>query len=78
MPHQFTKAMEDELRQHLSAEHVEWIALAVGMMGFLNKFMDAMGVELEQKAVDDVADLIGPTGWEIGAPHACWMVARVA
>ncbi|NJR42453.1 MAG: hypothetical protein HC767_07120 [Akkermansiaceae bacterium] len=59
--------MEEDLRQHLSEEHAEWIALGVGMMGFLNKFMDAMGVELEQGAVDDVGDIIGPTGWTIGA-----------
>ena len=35
-------------------------------MGFLNKFMDALGVDLEQVAVDDAADLIGPTGWSVG------------
>ena len=29
------------------------------MMGFLNKFMDALGVELEQGVVDEVADTMG-------------------
>ncbi|MEL6981574.1 MAG: hypothetical protein AAFO29_04035, partial [Actinomycetota bacterium] len=36
------------------------------MMGFLNKFMDALGVELEPEAIDDVANLIEPTGWSVG------------
>jgi hypothetical protein len=36
------------------------------MMGFLNKFMDAIGVELEADAVGEVGSLLGPSGWTTG------------
>ena len=32
----------------------EWIALSVVMMGFLNKFMSTVGLEIEQPVLDDV------------------------
>jgi alkylhydroperoxidase family enzyme len=40
--------------------------LAIVMMGFLNKFMHAIGVELEEPVVAEVSDLIGPA-WNPGA-----------
>lgn len=43
----------------------EWIVLSVAMMGFLNKFMDAVGVELEQPIVAEVSDVLGPA-WTPG------------
>ena len=66
VPHHYTPELGDELRNHFSAAHAEWIVMGVAMMGFLNKFMDAIGVELEPEAIEDVSDLIGPTGWSIG------------
>jgi hypothetical protein len=35
-------------------------------MGFLNKFMDAMGVELETSVMAEVVGIIGPSGWTPG------------
>ncbi len=35
----------------------EWIALSVVMMGFLNKFMSSIGLEVEQAVLDDVQTL---------------------
>lgn len=64
--HSYTPALGDELRTHYSASDAEWIVMGVAMMGFLNKFMDAMGVDLEPEAVGDVSALIGPTGWSVG------------
>ncbi len=66
VPHHFDPSLAADLRQQYSAPEAEWIVMGVAMMGFLNKFMDAVGIELEQAAVDDVAGLIGPTGWVIG------------
>ena len=66
VPHTYTPELEAELARHLKPGEAEWVVMGVAMMGFLNKFMDAMGVELEQGAVDDVADLIEPTGWSVG------------
>ncbi len=66
MPHRYTPELGRELQRHFSPTDTEWIVMGVCMMGFLNKFMDAVGVELEPEAVNDVSDLIGPTGWSIG------------
>lgn len=66
VPHHYRPELDDELERHLSADEAEWVVMGVAMMGFLNKFMDALGVELEQEAIDDAADLIEPTGWSVG------------
>jgi alkylhydroperoxidase family enzyme len=60
----------DDERANLSANlppaQVEWIVLAIAMMGFLNKFMDAVGVELEAGVAGEVQALIAPSGWNPG------------
>jgi len=66
VPADITKADVVELESFLPAEDVEWVVLSVAMMGFLNKFMDTMGIELEEAAISDVEELIGPTGWQVG------------
>ncbi len=66
VPTDITKADVAELESFLSPSDIEWIILSVGMMGFLNKFMDTMGIELEEAAIEDVEELIGPTGWQVG------------
>lgn len=66
VPHGYHRELDEELQRHLSADEAEWVIMGVAMMGYLNKFMDAMGVELEPEAVNDVSDLIEPTGWSVG------------
>lgn len=59
----------DEVRavkEYFSSAEVEWLVLSVSMMGFLNKFMNAMGVELEQDAINDTAAVLSQTGWSPG------------
>lgn len=57
------------VRQHFSASETEWLVYSISMMGFLNKFMNAVGVELEQEAINDTAELLSKTGWQPGV-HA--------
>jgi alkylhydroperoxidase family enzyme len=59
-------AEREELARHFSPATVEWIVLGIAMMGFLNKFMDAIGVELEESTVGEVDGLIGASGWAPG------------
>ncbi len=66
VPAHLTKADITDLRKHLDDDEVEWVVLGAALMGFLNKFMDTMGVELEESAVNDVKDLITNTGWKAG------------
>ena len=55
-----------ELRRHFSESDVEWVVLAIAMMGFLNKAMDALGVPLEEAVVSEVTGVIAPSGWAPG------------
>ncbi|HEX3525673.1 MAG TPA: hypothetical protein VH988_01275 [Thermoanaerobaculia bacterium] len=55
-----------ELARHYSPMDAERIALAVSMMGFLNKFMDAVGIDLEADAVEEVSPVLRPLGWTPG------------
>ena len=50
-------------------KRAEWIALSVVMMGFLNKFMDTVGVDVEQPVVSEVFDTLGD-GWTPGKAGA--------
>jgi hypothetical protein len=61
-----TAAHREELEAQLPGAGAEWIVLGIGMMGFLNKFMDGLGVELEPSTVDEVSALISPSGWSPG------------
>ena len=54
------------LARYFSPADIEWIILSIGMMGFLNKFMDATGVELEADTIAEVGALLASTGWNPG------------
>jgi hypothetical protein len=66
VPARLTVAERARLLRHLPRAHAESVVLAVAMMGFLNKFMDAMGIDLEASTVDEVSPLIGSTGFSPG------------
>ena len=69
VPCELTSAEKAELIDVYGPKRAEWIVLSVVMMGFLNKFMDAIGVELEQDMVDEVRDTMGPE-WSPGKAGA--------
>lgn len=66
IPSSLTMTEIDAVRKYFSASETEWLVNAISMMGFLNKFMNAMGVELEQEAINDTAEVLSKTGWEPG------------
>ncbi|NJM78228.1 MAG: hypothetical protein HC852_23690 [Acaryochloridaceae cyanobacterium RU_4_10] len=66
VPSDLTTSQCVALTEHFSTEDVEWIVLSIGLMGFLNKFMDALGVELESKSINEVGALLTLTGWSPG------------
>lgn len=55
-----------DLRRHFSESDVEWVVLAIAMMGFLNKAMDALGVPLEEPVASEVNGVIAASGWTPG------------
>ncbi|MEM9650957.1 MAG: hypothetical protein AAGA65_02605 [Actinomycetota bacterium] len=66
IPNRVTPELVDEAARHLSEDDLEWIVLAVSLGGFLNKFMDTMGIQLEDDTIADVQALLTPTGWNPG------------
>ena len=76
IPCELAPAERDELVSVFGHERSEWIVLAMVMMGFLNKFMNAIGVELEQPVAAEVATTLGPdwspgsAGWALADPAA--------
>jgi hypothetical protein len=54
------------MRRSFSRSDTEWIVLAVAMMGFLNKFMGAMGIPLEESMPATAQEVIGPSAWTPG------------
>ena len=66
VPCDFTADQRNELLRHFSAANAERIVLGISLMGFLNKFMDALGIDLELASVDEVAAVLHPIGWNPG------------
>lgn len=66
IPSMLTLADVEAVKQYFSLAETEWLVFAISMMGFLNKFMNAVGVELEQEAINGTAELLSKTGWEPG------------
>ena len=69
IPCELAAAERDELISVYGAKRAEWIVLGAAMMGFLNKFMDAIGVELEQAVVAEVRTTMG-RDWSPGKAGA--------
>ena len=61
-----TPAHRRDLLAHFSSADAEWMVLGVAMMGFLNKVMDGLGVELEEATAIEVNGVIAPSGWSPG------------
>jgi alkylhydroperoxidase family enzyme len=65
LPCELTAAEQAELVDVYGDRNAEWVALGAVVMGFLNKFMASIGVELEQSVVSEVSATMGPD-WSPG------------
>lgn len=66
VPSTFAAADRAALERHFTSSQAEWLVLAIAMMGFLNKFMDAMAVPLEDQIAGEAEPVIGASGWTPG------------
>lgn len=66
------------LKTYFSETELERLVLAICLMGFLNKFMDAVGVELEVDAMNDVLHILQPHGWSSGKHGTAENLSRVS
>lgn len=64
VPCDVSAAQRTELERHFRPREAEWIVFVVAMMGFLNKYMNGLGVELEQSTYSEVLTTIGPD-WSV-------------
>ena len=65
VPSELTAPERENLQRCFGPDQAEWIVLGIVMMGFLNKFMNAIGVELEAPTAAEVKTTIGPD-WSPG------------
>jgi alkylhydroperoxidase family enzyme len=65
IPCELTEAEREALEARFSPAEAEWIVMGIVMMGFLNKFMDAISVELEASSVAETRLTMG-TDWSAG------------
>ena len=66
IPANVSNNLISELRTHFNDTELEQLALSIGLMGFLNKFMDAVGIELEAESINDVSHILSSTSWTPG------------
>jgi alkylhydroperoxidase family enzyme len=71
-----TARQRADLEAQFPTAQVEWIVLAIAMMGFLNKFMDVVAVELEPEIAGHAQALIAASGWHPGK-HFAGPIANV-
>lgn len=65
VPSELTAAEREAFQRCFPPDQAEWILLGIVVMGFLNKFMNAIGVELEPTTAAETAAILGPD-WSSG------------
>ncbi len=65
-PPSFDQSNLANMRTYFSERDIEAILLGVAMEGFLNKFMDTVGVELEEETIAEVTPVISQSQWAVG------------
>ena len=66
VPGEVTPARVLAVERAIGPADAGWVATAVALGGFLNKFMDAVGIELEEDCLNDVQAVLAPGGWRPG------------
>lgn len=65
IPCELTTSERQSLEHSFGPVEAEWVVLGIVMMGFLNKFMDAISVELEPSTVAETTSVMG-ANWSSG------------
>lgn len=66
VPNAVDDTIADNLRQHWDEGEIVEILGVVALFGYLNRWNDSMGTQLEQPAAEDGDKLLGKKGWNIG------------
>ena len=66
IPNAVDDAIAENLRKHWDEGEIVEILGVVALFGYLNRWNDSMGTQLEKPAADDGEKLIGKNGWNVG------------
>ena len=66
VPNGVTDAIAENIRNYWDEGEIVEILGVVALFGYLNRWNDSMGTELEQAAAVSAQEIIGNKGWEIG------------
>jgi len=66
IPNQVDDALSNELRRHWNDGEVVEILGVVSLFGFLNRWNDSMGTEMEKGAVESGEKYLSKKGWTVG------------
>ncbi len=66
IPNFVTDENADELRKYWDDGEIVEILGVIALFGYLNRWNDSMGTQLEKPAADDAKEYLGQNGWEVG------------
>jgi len=66
VPNAVDQQIADNLRNYWDEGEIVEITGVVALFGYLNRWNDSMGTQLEQPAVDDGENLLAGHGWVVG------------
>ncbi|MFK7806332.1 MAG: carboxymuconolactone decarboxylase family protein [Saprospiraceae bacterium] len=66
VPNAVTDELAEEMRKHWDEGEIVEIMGVVALFGYLNRWNDSMGTQLEEPAAEDGEKLLGKKGWNRG------------
>lgn len=65
-PNQVAEADFEALHEHFSDDEIVELVATVALFGYLNRWNDTMGTELEELPLQRAEELLGSGGWQAG------------
>jgi len=66
IPNAVDDEIADRLREHWDEGEIVEILGVIALFGYLNRWNDSMGTQLEKSAAEDGEKLLGAHGWKVG------------
>jgi len=66
VPNAVTDEISENMRKHWDDGEIVEVLGVIALFGYLNRWNDSMGTQLEKPAADDGERILKPAGWEIG------------
>ncbi len=66
VPNAVTDEISENMRKHWDDGEIVEVLGVIALFGYLNRWNDSMGTQLEKPAAEDGERILKPAGWEIG------------